>query len=117
MSSVARKGQSMSRVEQVEPKQPAKVETAAAEPSIDQVRELLFGQTQRANEQRAQELNQAIDGLRNEMIERFRAMEARMEEAAVETARRHASTIDSIGLAIGDLGAQVRKLAGPAGGK
>ena len=107
----------MSRVEQIEPKQAAKVDQPAAEPSIDQVRELLFGQTQRANEQRAQELNQGIEALRHEMLERFKAMETRMEEAAVETARRHAATIDSIGVAIGDLGAQVRKLAGPAGGK
>jgi hypothetical protein len=111
MSSVARKGNSMSRVEQIEPKPVARMDSNGSEPTMEQVRELLFGQTQRANDQRALELNQTIDALRAEMIERFAAMEARMEERAVETARRHSSTIEAIGVAISDLGAQVRKLA------
>ena len=82
----------------------------AVEPTIDQVRELLFGQTQRVNEARTQELNQAIDVLRREMLERFAAVDQRMEELTQATTNRHVSTIEAIGTAISDLGAQVRKL-------
>jgi hypothetical protein len=107
----------MARVEQIETKDGARGETMPVDPTIDQVRELLFGHTQRANEKRDQELNQTIDALRREMLEKFAAMEARMDEMAHETARRHASTVDAIGSAIADLGAHVRKLAESSGGK
>ncbi len=87
------------------------------DPTIDQVRELLFGHTQRSNEQRDAELNQTIDTLRREMLERFAAVEARMDQMAVETERRHSTTIAAIGLAIADLGAHVSKLAEGPGRK
>lgn len=107
----------MSRAEQIEEKAVVNAEPRAAEPSIDQVRELLFGQTQRSNDKRAQELQQTIDALRQDMMERFAAMEARMEQASLDAALRHANAIDAIGAAIGDLGAHVRKLAETSGGK
>jgi hypothetical protein len=113
MSSVARKGNSMSRVEQIEPKVVAKVEPSAAEPTMEQVRELLFGQTQRSNEQRAQDLHAMIEAMGRDMKAQFAAVEATMQEAFVETARRHSTTIEAIGAALTDLGAQVRKLAEP----
>ena len=107
----------MARVEQAETKDVARGETMPVDPTIDQVRELLFGHTQRSNEKRDQELNQTIDALRREMLEKFAAVEARMDEMAHETARRHATTVDAIGSAIADLGAHVRKLAESSGGK
>ena len=93
-----------------------KMDTMPADPTIDQVRELLFGHTQRNNDQKHTEINQTIDSLRREMLERFSAVEARMDQRAVDTERRHATTIEAIGSAIADLGAHVRKLAtGPSG--
>jgi len=106
----------MSRAEQEEPKASQKAE-APVDPTMEQVRELLFGQTQRANEQRDKELNATIDALRREMLERFAAMEARMDEAAHETAQRHAASVDAIGAAIAEVGAHVRKLAEPVARK
>ena len=117
MSAVVGKGNSASRADQNEAKSPAKLELVGNEPTMEQVRELLFGQTQRSNEKRAQELDGIIQALRREMIEKFAAAESRMDEMAHETARRHATTVDAIGTAISDLGAQVRKLVEPPRGK
>ena len=103
----------MSRVEQIEPKSAAKAESAAAEPTIDQVRELLFGQSQRANEARAQEINQTIEALRRDLLDRFAVMDQRIEELAQATTSRHVATVEAIGSAISDLGAQIRKLVEP----
>ncbi len=113
MSSVVSRGNSTSRGDQAEPKSSSKAEAQPVDPTIDQVRELLFGHAQRTNEQRDKELNQTIDALRRDMLERFASVEARMDELAHETSRRHATTVDAIGAAIADLGAHVRKLAEP----
>jgi len=113
MSSVVSRGGPGPRGEQAEGKPGAKPDAAGVDPTIEQVRELLFGQAQRTNEQRDKELNQTIDALRREMMERFAAMEARMDELAHETTRRHSTTVEAIGSAIADLGAHVRKLAEP----
>ncbi len=102
----------MSGVEQFDQKAKSK-QSAAADPTIDQVRELLFGQTQRSNEARTQELNQSIEALRREMLERFAAMDQRIEELTQATTKRHLGTVEAIGSAISALGAQISKLAEP----
>lgn len=114
MSNVARKpGMSRAAVAPGELVTVDKMDNSAADPTIEQVRELLFGHTQRSNEQRHNELNQAIDALRRDMLERFAAVEARMDQMALDTERRHATTVEAIGSAIADLGVYVRKLAEP----
>lgn len=116
MTSVARKNNSTTRADLIgrpEAVEEEKMENGAADPTIDQVRELLFGQTQRSNDQRHREIDATIAELRKEMLERFAAVEARMDQMALDTERRHATTVDAIGSAIADLGAHVRKLAEP----
>ena len=82
-------------------------------PTIDQVRELLFGETHRSNEQQHRDIETAMEALRRDMLERFSMLETKLADAERETERRHATTIDGIGSALSDLGAHVRKLAEP----
>jgi hypothetical protein len=86
-------------------------------PTIEQVRELLFGDAQRSTSQKHAELDAAIEALRRDMLERFAMLESRMADMERETDRRHAAAIDAIGVALTDLGAHVRKLAEPARGR
>jgi hypothetical protein len=90
--------------------------TPPAEPTIEQVRELLFGEARRSTQKKHEEIDAAIGVLRREMLERFAAIEARMADMHREAETRHAATIDCIGLALSDLGAHVRKLADPKSG-
>ena len=82
-------------------------------PTIDQVRELLFGETHRSNEQQHRDIETSIEALRRDMLERFSMLETRMADMERETERRHATAIDGIGAALTDLGAHIRKLAEP----
>ena len=114
MSRVARKDNHMARADQIEKVVPANAAAPAPEPTIEQVRELLFGEKQRSNEQQHRDIEASIEVLRRDMTERFAMMEARMADMDREIERRHATTIDGIGMALADLGAHVRKLAEPS---
>lgn len=82
--------------------------------TIDQVRDLLFGEAQRGNDQRHDQLNAAIEALRQDMAERLNMLEARMIEQDRNTEQRHAASIRGIGAAISELGEQVSKFADPS---
>ena len=82
-------------------------------PTIDQVRELLFGENHRSNEQQHRDIEASVEALRRDMLERFAMLESRVADVEREAERRHATTIDGIGAALTDLGAHVRKLAEP----
>jgi hypothetical protein len=116
MSRIARKEVAMARPEMKENVAPANG-AGHAEQTIDQVRELLFGEKERSNEQQHRAIEAAIEALRRDMLERFAMMESRMAEMDREVERRHAHAIDAIGVALTDLGAHVRKLAEPSGRK
>ncbi len=113
MSRVARKETQMARPDPHEKAAALNGGAAPVEPTIDQVRELLFGEKHRSNEQQHRDLETAIAGLRADMLERFSMLESRMADLDRETERRHATAIDGIGSALSDLGAHVRKLAEP----
>jgi hypothetical protein len=83
------------------------------QPTIDQVRELLFGETHRSNEQQHRDIEASGEALKRDMLERFAMLESRMADMEREAERRHAAAIDGIGAALTDLGAHVRKLAEP----
>jgi hypothetical protein len=87
------------------------------EATIEQVRELLFGDKQRGNDQRHRDIEAAIEALRHDMLERFSMLESRVADVEREAERRHAAAIDGIGSALSDLGAHIRKLAEPRGRK
>ena len=117
MSRAARKETTMARAEQIEKAVPVNGTAPGPEPTIEQVRELLFGEKHRSNEQQHRDIEASIEGLRRDMLERFAMLESRMADMDREVERRHATTIDGIGMALADLGAHVRKLAEPRGGK
>ena len=116
MSRVARKETNMARAEQSEKVVPVNDVAPAPEPTIEQVRELLFGEKHRSNEQQHRDIEASIESLRRDMLERFAMLESRVADLDREVEARHASTIDGIGLALADLGAHVRKLAEPRRG-
>ena len=103
-----------SEAAQANPESAAPLDAGAV---VEQVRELLFGEKQRSNEQQHRDIEASIESLRRDMLERFAMLESRVADLDREVEARHASTIDGIGLALADLGAHVRKLAEPRRGK
>ena len=94
---------------------PAPTDTAA-DGTIDQVRELLFGPARRETDQRVQELHESINALRADMMSLFADLEARMADGDAAVERRHLSATQGIGSAIANLGAQILKISEPSDG-
>ena len=88
----------------------------AADGTIDQVRELLFGPARREADQRIQELHESINALRADMMSLFADLEARMADGDSAVERRHLAATQGIGSAIANLGAQILKISEPSGG-
>ncbi len=86
---------------------------AADAGTIEQVRELLFGSARRDTDQRIQELNEAVNSLRADMMSLFADLEARMADGDAAVERRHLSATQGIGSAIASLGAQILKISEP----
>lgn len=89
---------------------------AADSGTIDQVRELLFGPARRDTDQRIQELHEAINSLRTDMMSLFADLEARMADGDAAVERRHLSATQGIGSAIASLGAEILKISEPSSG-
>jgi hypothetical protein len=81
--------------------------------TIEQVRELLFGSARRDTDQRIQELNEAVNSLRADMMSLFADLEARMADGDAAVERRHLSATQGIGSAIASLGAEILKISAP----
>ncbi|MBN9082066.1 MAG: hypothetical protein BGP04_08965 [Rhizobiales bacterium 62-17] len=83
--------------------------------TIDQVRELLFGESNRGIDQRLTQLDgkleAKVDALHAEILVRLQQIETRLDELQRDTEERRLTTIDDIGRAITDLGATVRNLS------
>lgn len=84
--------------------------------TINQVRELLFGDSARAIDTRTAELDARLDRIAAEMNERFNQVERRISELQAQTEERHLAAIADIGDAIVQLGTSVRSM-GAAGRK
>ena len=84
--------------------------------TIDQVRELLFGEARRTTDHRHEDLNTKVDALAAEFRARFDKVEASIAALTRETEVRRLSGIESIGSAIADLGAHIKKLGAPRTG-
>lgn len=100
------------------PDSSASAENAGAAPSadggtIEQVRELLFGPSRRETDQRIQELHEAINALRADMMTLFADLEARVADGDAAVERRHLSATQGIGSAIASLGAEILKISEP----
>jgi hypothetical protein len=98
-------------------KMPEQTTESVQNNTIDQVRDLLFGEAQRTNDQRNEQLNAAIEALRQDMSERLNLLEARLIEQDRNAEQRHIAAIRGIGTAISELGEQVSKFADPPRGR
>ena len=83
--------------------------------AIDQVRELLFGETRRTTESRLDDIDRKIETLRDDLASRFASLEARLADQGRNTDAKHNQSIDNIGQAIAELGATIKALG--TGGK
>lgn len=100
------------------PVSPEPVNANGSDPArtIEQVRELLFGETKRASEASLNALDAKvdaqIDALTAAMNARFSEVETRLADLAREAERAQATAIDDIGSAIAQLGASIRNMSG-----
>jgi hypothetical protein len=77
---------------------------------MEQVRELLFGETKRNVEQSAHVLEARVDAMRAEFLSRFASLESRLNELSRETKQDQAQSIETIGSAIAQLGDSLQTL-------
>ena len=92
---------------------PAKAPSEAERNAIDQVRDLLFGETRRATDHRLEDLDTKVDALAGEFRARFDKLEAALAALTREAESRRLHGIDQIGGALADLGAHIKKLGAP----
>jgi len=83
---------------------------------IDQVRELLFGETKRSTEKDLAaldaKLEAKVEALTATMNARFSELETRVAEVQSEAERARAKAVDDIGAAVARLGADIRAMSG-----
>lgn len=88
--------------------------TPAAQNTIDQVRELLFGQEKRRTDQSLTELRaelaQQVDALRAEMRDHVESLTARLIDLDKTSEQRRLESITDIGQAISKLGASIQNM-------
>ena len=84
--------------------------TAAAGATIDQVRELLFGEQKREHDHRLVELADSLHALEQRLSARLDELGRRLDELAETTKDDQAQTINSIGSAIANVGWQIAAL-------
>jgi isocitrate dehydrogenase kinase/phosphatase len=81
---------------------------------IDQVRELLFGETRRSTEQQLADLDAKLEAkvqaLRADMMDRVAELERRIVDLDHASDSQRLASIDDIGVAISELGNTIRKL-------
>lgn len=84
---------------------------AAESNPLDQVRELLFGDSNRKYDGNIAELNDALRLLEHRLVDRLDGIDRRLDELARRTEVEQAQTIRSIGAAIEEVGRQISALA------
>ena len=84
--------------------------------AIDQVRELLFGETRRSADHRMEDFNTKVDALAAELRARFDKLEAALAALTRDAESRRLQGIEQIGGALADLGAHIKKLGAPRAG-
>ncbi|WP_291176449.1 hypothetical protein [Hyphomicrobium sp.] len=87
-------------------------EVAADAPAntIEQVRDLLFGEAKREHDSRIAELDLSIKRMQGRIAEQLSAMETRMEAMSQTLSSRHEESLRQIGEAIVSLGHQISAL-------
>jgi hypothetical protein len=88
---------------------------AAASDTISQVRELLFGETQRRNDSQAARLQKLIDELESRLAARLDRLEARVASLAEAVDDDRRQSLATVGKELASLGQQIAKLGDQAG--
>lgn len=87
---------------------------AAANDTIDQVRELLFGQEKRRTDQELNdlraEMSREVEALRVQMAQHVDALTARLIDLDKTSEQRRLEAVSEIGKAISQLGAAVQNM-------
>jgi len=83
----------------------------SAQPSIDQVRELIFGSEQRRFEGDIESLRSEMSAMEERLSKKIDALAVALEKADASQNTQHRSTIDALGAAITALGQEVGSLA------
>ena len=84
--------------------------------AIDQVRELLFGETRRTTDHRLEDLNTKVEAHAAEFRARFDKLDAALAALTRDAEARRLHGIEQIGGALADLGAHIKKLGAPRAG-
>ena len=79
---------------------------------MDQVREILFGESRRSTEKAIQALDKKVDDLAATMSARLAEIMALITEVQSNAERSQASAIDEIGVAISQLSSTIRNVSG-----
>lgn len=99
---------------------PAETRLAAAQDTIDQVRELLFGQEKRRTDQTFNDLRldmeRQIEALRAEMRQHVDSLTHHLMDLEKTAETRRLDSIGQIGKAISDLGAAVQNMGAGSSG-
>lgn len=77
---------------------------------MDQIRDLLFGEFQRQNEQRVNQLEARIRQLETDVQRRLDALQARLEALSGESQAERRSAFDELARGIHDLGERIRQI-------
>lgn len=83
--------------------------------TISQIRELLFGETQRKNDGQAQQLRQLIDALEAKLTARLDQLDARVKALAEASDDDRRQSLADLGRELGSLAGQITKLGQQAG--
>lgn len=78
--------------------------------AMEQVRELLFGETKRSTDQNLKSIDDKIEAMRADFQAQVSALETRLVELSCDTERTHLASIDAIGGAIAQLGATIQNM-------
>lgn len=104
-------GNGMSQTESAESIANSLANATRSDP-MDQVRELLFGETKRETQTNLRAVETRLDDVRADLLERISLLEARLVELARDTETNRANTVNAIGDAISQLGASIQAMSG-----
>ncbi len=78
--------------------------------TIEQVRELLFGHEKRSAAQRDMAINDRLNALNADMLERIAMLESRLVETERALEAQHNAALENISSAISELGSRVGQM-------
>jgi hypothetical protein len=84
---------------------------AQSSSTIDQVRELLYGEAMRSHGRRLEDANEMMNALEQRMLQRFTEVEASIESLTRLLRQEQSAAVRAIGGAIIEMGRQITSLS------